>query len=88
MGDVIMGWMLLWRAVVAKPALEKIVGGLDEEARITKINKNKNAAYYKGQVKSAEYFIQSILPISLGKMAAIEKGSSAVVDIPEVSFGA
>ena len=87
MGEVIMGWMLLWRAVVAKPALEKIVGGLDEEARLAKINKNKNAAYYKGQIKSAEYFIQSILPVSLGKMAAIEKGSSAVVDIPEASFG-
>ena len=87
MGEVVMGWMLLWRAVVAKPALEKIVGGLDEEARLAKINKNKNAAYYKGQIKSAEYFIQSILPVSLGKMAAIEKGSSAVVDIPEASFG-
>ncbi len=87
MGDVIMGWMLLWRAVIAKPALEKIVGGLDEESRAIKINKNKNAAFYKGQVKSAEYFINCILPVSIGRMAAIQKGSSAVVDIPEVSFG-
>jgi alkylation response protein AidB-like acyl-CoA dehydrogenase len=87
MGEVIMGWMLLWRAVVAKPALEKIVSGLDEKARVAKINKNKNAAFYEGQLKSAEYFIQSILPVTLGKMDAIKNGNSAVVDIPEASFG-
>ncbi|MCG8618163.1 MAG: acyl-CoA dehydrogenase, partial [Desulfobacterales bacterium] len=49
MGDVIMGWMLLWRATVAAPALEKLVKGLDDDARLAKINKNKNAAFYEGQ---------------------------------------
>ncbi|MCP4367284.1 MAG: acyl-CoA dehydrogenase, partial [Deltaproteobacteria bacterium] len=86
-GDVIMAWMLLWRATVAKPALEKIVGDAQGDARSEKIQKNKNAAFYEGQLKSAEYFIQSILPVTHGRMNAIEKGNNAIVEIPEVSFG-
>jgi len=86
-GDVIMGWMLLWRAVVASRKLDGIVGELSGEERRQKIEKNKNAAFYEGQCRSAEYFIQSILPITLGKMSAIEASNGAVIDIPEVSFG-
>lgn len=87
MGDVIMGWMLLWRANVAAPALEKLVGDAEGDARLEKINKNKNAAFYEGQIKSAQYFIQAILPVTLGRMDAIEAGSKAIVEIPEASFG-
>ncbi len=87
MGDVVMGWMLLWRAVVAKPALDKLLGGTEGEARAEKINKNKNAAFYEGQLKSAQYFLGAILPITLGRMNAVDVGNKAVVEIPEVSFG-
>ena len=87
MGDVIMAWMLLWRANVAAPKLNDLLGDLEGDARLEKINKNKNAAFYEGQVRSAEYFIQAILPVTLGKMTAIEAGSKAIVEIPEVAFG-
>lgn len=87
MGDVIMGWMLLWRANVAAPKLAELLGDLEGDARLEKINKNKNAAFYEGQVRSAEYFIQAILPVTIGKMASIEACSKAIVEIPEVSFG-
>lgn len=87
MGDVIMGWMLLWRAAVAKPALEKIVRGADGDERREKILKNKNAAFYEGQLQSAAYFIHAILPVTVGKMNAIRSGDKSVVEIPQVSFG-
>ncbi len=87
MGDVIMAWMLLWRASIAAPKLDDILGDLEGEARLEKISKNKHAAFYEGQVSSAEYFIQTILPVTLGKMTSIEAGSKAIVEIPEVSFG-
>jgi hypothetical protein len=87
MGDVIMAWMLLWRATVSAPKLKKIVGDAVGDERLEKINKNKNAAFYEGQIKSAEYFIEAILPATLGKMSAIKNSSSAVIDIPEASFG-
>ena len=74
-GDVIVGWMLLWRATIASEALT--VGG-----------KGKDAAFYEGQIKSAEFFTQVMLPVTRGKMDAILSGSSVAVDIPEEAFGA
>jgi hypothetical protein len=87
MGDVIMAWMLLWRATISVPKLKQILGDSTGDDRLEKINKNKNAAFYEGQIKSAEYFIEAVLPATLGKMSAIQKTNSAVVDIPEASFG-
>jgi len=86
-GDVVMAWMLLWRASVAAPLLEKLAGGFDPDARRTAAEKNKNAAFYEGQVRSAEYFIQSVLPVTYGKMKAIMNSCGATVEIPEASFG-
>jgi len=73
-GDVIVGWMLLWRASIAAGALGN--GG-----------KEKDAAFYEGQLKSAEFYTQVLLPVALGKMDAILSGSNAAVDITEDSFG-
>jgi hypothetical protein len=87
MGDVCMAWMLLWRATVAVPKLEKLAGGLDPKDRHTKAAKSKDAAFYEGQLQSAKYFINSILPITMGKMNAIEASDSATVEIPEAAFG-
>ena len=57
-GDVIMAWQLLWRANLAA---EKLESGA----------KKKDAVFYEGQLKSAEFFMYSILPAALGKMDAI-----------------
>ena len=86
-GDVVMAWMLLWRASAAAPLLEKLAGGFDAEARKTAAEKNRNAAFYEGQIRSAEYFILSVLPVTYGKMKSIMETCSAAVDIPEASFG-
>ncbi|MFW6080646.1 MAG: acyl-CoA dehydrogenase [Desulfosalsimonas sp.] len=85
-GDTIMAWMLLWRAAVAEPKLEKLAG-VQKDARAEKILKNRNAAFYEGQVQSAIYFIESILPVTMGRIQAIKADCSAVVDIPEPAFG-
>ncbi len=73
-GDVIISWMLLWRATVAARALEKGA-------------KKKDAAFYEGQIKSIEFFTQSILPITHGKMQAILKTNGAAIEISDASFG-
>jgi alkylation response protein AidB-like acyl-CoA dehydrogenase len=73
-GDVVMGWMLLWRAAIAARELENKP-------------RKKDAAFYQGQIKSAEFFIFSILPITFGKMKAILAANGAAVDIDEKSFG-
>ena len=57
-GDVVMGWMLLWRARIAA---ERLAAGAKE----------KDALFYEGQLKSAEFFVQTILPVTLGKMEVV-----------------
>jgi alkylation response protein AidB-like acyl-CoA dehydrogenase len=74
MGDVIMAWMLLWRAALANQKLESGP-------------KKKDVAFYEGQLKTAEFFIQTILPATLGKMDGIVKSSSSAIDISEAAFG-
>jgi len=73
-GDVILAWLHLWRAAVAVAALEKGA-------------KKKDAAFYEGQVKSAEFFIHTILPVTHGKMKAILETNGAVVEIADAAFG-
>ena len=87
-GDVIMAWMHLWRAAAAAPKVTALMSGAtdaDERQRI--IKKNKDAAFYDGQVKTARYFMNSILPVTVGKMNAIMNSSREVVEIDERSFG-
>jgi hypothetical protein len=86
-GDVIMAWMLLWRAATAAPWLEKLAGSADETAIQSKVAKNKDAAFYDGQLKAAEFFINAVLPVTMGKMDAIAAPHPAAVDIHEKSFG-
>ncbi len=72
-GDVGIAWMLLWRAAIA--------GGKIERAG------KKDKAFYEGQLKSAEFFIKTVLPITLGKMEAILGNNGAAVEISEEAFG-
>ena len=73
-GDTIMGWMLLWRANVAS---QKLADGA----------KKKDLSFYNGQIKTAEFYIQTILPEVLGKMEAIAAGCPAAIEIDNDGFG-
>ncbi len=73
-GDVVFAWLLLWRASIAAKNLENGAS-------------KKDAAFYEGQIKSAEFFAQSILPATRGKMFAILESGSAAVEITAESFG-
>jgi len=74
MGDTIMAWMLLWRAVVAN---EKLAGN----------PKKKDKLFYLGQIKTAEFFIRTLLPAGLGVMDAIMDCSDAAIEIEDDAFG-
>jgi Acetyl-CoA dehydrogenase C-terminal like/Acyl-CoA dehydrogenase, C-terminal domain len=73
-GDVVMAWMLMWRAGIAADQLAQGA-------------KKKDQAFYEGQLKSAEFFTHSILPITMGKMEAILGLNGAAVEISEDGFG-
>jgi alkylation response protein AidB-like acyl-CoA dehydrogenase len=73
-GDITSGWMLLWRAVTATKAMEGKV-------------KKKDQAFYEGQLKTAEFFISSMLPVTSGKIDSINVMNTAVTDMSEEAFG-
>ncbi|MBI5552703.1 MAG: acyl-CoA dehydrogenase [Desulfobacterales bacterium] len=74
MGDVIMAWMHLWRASVAVKTLAKGAKAKDE-------------AFYRGQIKTAEFFIHTVLPCTMGKMESIARMSNAANEMDEAGFG-
>jgi len=88
-GDVAIGFMLLWQALIAHRRLQEIyvdAGAKDSESQKEVLAKNRSAAFYRGKVASAEFFITNVLSLSRGKAKAIMSGQRAAVDIPEESF--
>ncbi len=73
-GDVTMAWMLLWRATLASQKLEKGA-------------RKKDTPFYEGQLKSTEFFIRSVLPVTLGRMASVTDTCDAAVGISADAFG-
>jgi hypothetical protein len=71
-GDVVMSWMLLWRATIAASKLESA--------------KKKDVPFYEGLLKSLEYFTACVLPVTFGKMDAIKATNGATIEISEDSF--
>ncbi|MFP4668202.1 MAG: acyl-CoA dehydrogenase [Desulfobacterales bacterium] len=86
-GDVTVAWMHLWRATVASGKLEKLAGGTDMEKILEKAGKNKDAAFYLGCIKTAEFFVMNLLPASMGKLETIAETNGSAVEMPEASFG-
>ncbi|MBT4644832.1 MAG: acyl-CoA dehydrogenase [Deltaproteobacteria bacterium] len=74
MGDCIMAWMLLWRAVTAS-------------RQLAENPKKKDVAFYEGQIKTAEFYIRTMIPGSMGRMEGIIDQSSAAMDIADEGFG-
>jgi hypothetical protein len=74
LGDMVMAWMLLWRATTAAKKLEGKV-------------KKKETIFCEGQLKTAEHFIRAILPATAGKMDAVLGLNAATVEMDEAAFG-
>ncbi len=74
MGDTIMAWMNLWRALVAAQKLEGNP-------------KKKDVSFYDGQIKAAEFFVRTIVPTSMGRMDTIVDFCPAAIDISDDGFG-
>ncbi|MCK5541378.1 MAG: acyl-CoA dehydrogenase [Desulfobacterales bacterium] len=71
-GDVMMAWMLLWRATIAATKLETA--------------KAKDKPFYDGLLKSLTFFAETKAPITIGRMNGLMRTSSVAVDIDAASF--
>jgi alkylation response protein AidB-like acyl-CoA dehydrogenase len=88
-GDVLVAYFLLWSAIVAQEKLSGILEkkGLTDGAEQQEwISKNTQAAFLAGKLDSARYFIANMLPVTDGKLAAIEWGDLSAWEIADKSF--
>jgi hypothetical protein len=74
MGKVISAWLLLWEAGIAA---EKLDGEGDGST---------DAAFYKGKVAGARYFIKNVLPEIDGAVRAIKSEDMSIMEIPDEGF--
>jgi len=68
-GDIIMAWLLLWRATIASEKLD-----------------TKESAFYQGKIKTAQFFITTIIPTTKGKLAAITYENNPAASMEEDLF--
>ena len=88
-GDVIVGWLLLWQAVIAKESLTKIAAakGVDEAKGMEKLlSENADAAFYSGKLASARYFVGNVVSQATAKADIIIKADRAGLEITEGCF--
>jgi alkylation response protein AidB-like acyl-CoA dehydrogenase len=88
-GDVAVGFMLLWQAVIADRRLNELYTDAKADTPQKKaefVRSNRSAAFYRGKVASAEFFANSILSLAQGKARAIMSGERSALDLPEESF--
>ena len=88
-GDITVGWLLLWQAVIAEEKIAAIKNKRDiksPEELNTLIKENSEAAFYSGKLVSARYFTSNVLSQSAAKANCIIKGDKAALDIAEEAF--
>jgi hypothetical protein len=82
MGDLVMGWQLLWQMTIAYPKL----GGLKGADLAKKAADSVETAFYAGKVNGAKFYIGNILPRVSGKVAQLKSEEDAYLEITDESF--
>ncbi|MDV3221376.1 acyl-CoA dehydrogenase, partial [Intrasporangium sp.] len=72
-GDLIVGWLLLRQAEVAKAALDGGASG-------------KDADFYRGKVAAASFYAKNVLPRLAAERAITEATDNDLMDVPEAAF--
>jgi hypothetical protein len=73
LGDLLIGWLLLWQADVALDALSR------EPAE-------PDAAYYRGKVAAAKYFAAAVLPRLSADRRVLEIADLQTMELAEDAF--
>ena len=84
LGNVILGWLLLDQAAIAHDKLSQMIldRGVDSvEARERLLAEDSSARYYDNKVKTAAFFIQSLLPENAGIAECILEGDQEILQV-------
>ena len=71
-GDITMAWMLLWRANIAIKKMDTA--------------KHKDIPFYSGITKSLQFFVETLLPITMGRLNALMNTSGAAMEMEDNMF--
>ena len=88
MGKVVIGWLLLWQAGIAKEKLDALCTekGVDVSRMSAFVKDSQDAAFYAGKVAAAKYFIKHVLPEVEAGIKAIKSEDISPVEIADESF--
>ena len=72
-GDLIVGWLLMRQAEVAKAALDAGAS-------------SKDVDFYTGKIAAAKFFVHQVLPRLAAERAMAESTDLSLMDVPEAAF--
>ncbi|OPY67221.1 MAG: Acyl-CoA dehydrogenase [Syntrophorhabdaceae bacterium PtaU1.Bin034] len=89
-GDVTVGWLLAWQAVIADRKLKELAKekGFETDAgSLAKlVDEESIAAFYSGKVAGARFFISNVVSLATAKAEAIKKADKHALEIAENAF--
>ena len=77
-GDLVIGWLLLRQAEVAKAALDA--------GASAKTITQKDVAFYEGKIAAASFFARNVLPKIAAERQIAEATDNSLMDVPESAF--
>jgi len=89
-GDVTVGWLLMWQAVIARDRLSALAkeNGVEPDADGLEklVTEDSSAAFYSGKLASARYFASTVVSQATAKAQAIMRMDRAALEIAENAF--
>jgi len=90
-GDVTVGWLLMWQAVIAQGKLTALAKekGIETDGQVgleKLVAEDSNAAFYSGKLASARYFVSMVLSQAAAKAQVIKGMDTAALEIGENAF--
>ncbi len=83
-GDVLLGWLWLWQAEIASERYGELAKQAADEK--TLIEQNPQAAFLRGKLAAARFYIGRLLPVVESKVAALKRTELSPLEIPEACF--
>jgi hypothetical protein len=89
-GDVTVGWLLMWQAIIARDRLTTLAKeqGVEPDADGLEklVAQDSSAAFYSGKLASARFFASTVLSQATAKAQAIIRMDRAALEIAENAF--
>jgi len=83
-GDVLLGWLLLWQAEIASARYGELAKQAGDESVL--VAQNPQAAFLRGKLAAARFYIGRLLPVVESKVAALKRTELSPLEIPEICF--